>query len=66
MSRFIQIFRPSPPKPPPPPPPPEPEPEPEKKKDLSKGRRAALISLKKTGARGVQEEANVGRKKILV
>ncbi len=54
----------SPKKPDPPPPPPVAKEEPKAKKASTKT--AQLIALKATGSSGLLEEANVGRRKILV
>lgn len=68
MSKIFSFFSPT-PKPPPPPPPP---PAPEQTKAAAKAptkkttKRAQLIALKATGSGGLQDEANVGRRKILV
>jgi len=41
-------------------------PEPAKKPDKKSSKRAQLIALKATGARGLTDEANTGRRRVLV
>ncbi len=61
MSTLFSFFTPKPDKPEPVAPTPTPIPKKEKK-----GRRAQLIALKATGPSGLLDEANIGRRKILI
>ncbi len=60
MSTFFSFFSSTPePKAPPPP-------EPEKTPKKTSTKRAQLIALKSTGSGGLKDDANVGRRKVLV
>ena len=62
MSKIFSFFSPTPEPKAPPPPPTQPEKSPKK----ASTKRAQLIALKATGSGGLTDQANVGRRKILV